>query len=1247
MKTYPLTQPQIGLFLECMQHPEGTRYNQPFMVELPKSIDLDRMEQALKTIYNHRPELRIRFLINEGNPRQFVDEPGHLQVERLQLTEAACEEYIKNYVTPFDIFKDTLVRFTIVETPKQNRLLCQLHHLVADGLTMAMNLAKTDFPLAYQGQPLEDIPYGMLELAEEEEATFHTPEYKRAKEYYKEQYSGYRMISLSGNGLDIMGEALCCSAYLPMAEVDDWCKEQGVQSNLLLIAAFSQVIATLSREEKIAFTTLSHGRMDRRLRKAYGMFVHTVPIKADVNQQQTVIEFIRSFRRELMSTIRYAVYPFSHFCRDLQMVPGVNFSFQSGSITEVLDFGDQQRPIVHLPKGKTGNDMTVIIYEVDGQYDIRVEASNTLYTKDYLQMVARAVKNCVLNMMAHPDAQLSGISMLSDDEQRQLIGLGTGPHLDVDPNMTWVDAFEQTAARQPDRVAVVDKDGQMTYAELSQRSNALAHTLIAEGVRTDDFVGLMLERVKEFPMAVLGIHKAGAAYAPLDIDYPADRLNYMVENSQAKVLVTTRQTLEDKQSRDGFEPGNAHVIYLDDINLNAVCKPVNRTSPKHLAYMIYTSGSTGKPKGVMLHQAGLWNFTVSTIHINSLTAEDHISCHRSFSFDAHIEDIFPVLVVGASIHIMPSAIRKDLNEIYHFLTDHQITGGGYTTSIAKMLLTNFDLTQRYITCGGEALSGVVSDKVQVINVYGPTECTDHAATYALERGREYGTTPIGRPMPNSYCLIVDRQGRLMPRGVEGELCVGGIQVGRGYWQLPEQTDKAFTAPHPALRGLLPDADGECGVRIYHTGDICRWNDEGLLEYVGRADAQVKLRGYRIEMGEVEDALLRYPGIRMAAAEIKTVNGTQHLCAYYTSDGDIDEGGLRGFLAQSLTSYMVPDAYMQLDDMPRTPSGKVDRRRLPEPVMEQTLENEPATTEKERRLLTIARQLIGRDDFGVTDDLLLLGLTSMTAMKLAVQAGTQGVLVKVADVLKMRTIRQLLSVSMGLGTWQGGYDRRKPVLVVMSGIIDTDVIVAKVKAWQEYFSIFAFERTSEHDKYVFLEADGEEMVALYFEYLKMCLPKDANLHGFVGLSWGGEQAYKLACRWSELTGKKPTVYLGDTRIFQEQTKYSDEQVHEYAVAIKNSDAKYDNAGLETLEREIKTKSEMIARLRIKEWPHYDGKVVLFNALQINPTMDKNIEQWRSVAPRLEVVNIDDHHGNVVDSPEYIDVYTEKMKEKVKE
>ena len=328
----------------------------------------------------------------------------------------------------------------------------------------------------------------------------------------------------------------------------------------------------------------------------------------------------------------------------------------------------------------------------------------------------------------------------------------------------------------------------------------------------------------------------------------------------------------------------------------------------------------------MLHQRGLRSYIASMTDILGITDKDRISNHRPFSFDAHIQDLYPAITVGGSIHIMPTAIRKEMKGLRDFIVSHQITGGSYTTSLGAMLLDSYELPLRYMTLTGEKMIGLVSDKVHLVNGYGPTECTDLISAYHLDKGRVYDDIPIGRPMANSYCFIVDQNNNLVPRGVAGELCFASVQVGCGYWKLPEQTEKVFgDCPFLPLQ-----ADGK-PMRMYHTGDLCRWNDEDQIMYSGRIDSQVKLRGFRIELGEIETQAQKVEGIQQAVAMVREVLGVQHLILYYTvKDGyHVTDNQIRTFLEQTkLAEYMQPEVYMQLESFPFNSSGKVNRKVLP-------------------------------------------------------------------------------------------------------------------------------------------------------------------------------------------------------------------------------------------------------------------------------------------------------------------------------
>ncbi len=1046
MKSYPLLQSQLGVFYDCLKYPQVMQYNIPCIVPLTDDIDLDRLEAALQTIFDVRKELRIRFFIDEnGEPRQYVDDNKTLAIARREMTEADFDDYAHHrFCRPFDIMGDEpLIRAELVTTPERTYLLVDIHHMVTDGTSYLVLFPQRDLPLAYEGKPLPPQEYGMLEAAEDEHARLGDEEYLRAKEVMREKYAGVDLATLSARPENPVGEMGQESAYISRPVVDGWCKENGFAPYQLLQAAFSYVLARLLREEKVAYTTIYHGRRDPRVRQAHGMFVRTIPFMMEIKKEQTVRQYIDTVHTEMKHTLSQLAYPFSHFCRDLGVQPGISFNFTAlPGWEEEYHFGDRHCAFVQQDRGDVFYDLLAHIFIVgasvagdttsqDEYYDIRMESSLAMNSRKTMRMMADAIKATMEQMMARPDDAVDSISIVSDDEARRIIQIGTGKDIDVDLSKTFANLFTEQARRTPDAPAVVDQDSQFTYGEMDNYSNALARQLIDFGVQPDDFVCVMLDRVKEFPLSVLAIHKAGAAYTPLDFEYPNERLSYMLENSESKVLITSHDVLAAKQAEglrggDGtsgmgnFDTAAASTFFIDDFmaelrpagspagscaTASAQTAPIDLSRPDGLAYMIYTSGSTGKPKGAMLHQAGLRNFIAVVIDMEKLTAADRISGHRSFSFDAHIEDMYPVLTLGGSFHIMPTAIRKDLNAIRQFLFDHHITGGGYSTAMTCLLLNTFDdLPIRFTTGGGEKMDGVFSDHIEIINVYGPTECTDDTSYYSIPPGRRVGNIPIGTSVANNWNFIVDTAGHLVPQGVAGELCFAGVQVGRGYWRLPERTAKSFV-DCPFVK---EDRWGR-PVRMYHTGDLCRWNDDGQIEYMGRIDTQVKLRGFRIELGEIESKALNIEGIRQAAAEVRKVMGNEHLVLYYTVDegSPVDDDAIRAALAaSSLAEYMVPDAYMRLDAMPMTPNGKINRKVLPVPELKRTIDFVAPEGDMEQLFARIFSEVLDIEKVGALDDFFQIGGTSLNAIKVIVEASKRGVQIVFNDLFNQKTPRAL-------------------------------------------------------------------------------------------------------------------------------------------------------------------------------------------------------------------------------------------------
>ena len=775
--------------------------------------------------------------------------------------------------------------------------------------------------------------------------------------------------------------------------------KSGVTLNTVMELGWGLVLQSFCRTDDAVFLRVVSGRdsSDGDNSQIVGPFINSVPVRVHAAHDATVRQALKQLQEQSAQSAAYDFCPLSEI---MSQTPLGSSLFQSVMAFENYPLGDTLSKVashkwnirpVQMEEEPFGELSIAISPESDGTLRLTFTYDKSLYCEQQMKQVADTFQTIVRNIAVMPDCQIREIPLITEETKTELIELGHGKPIDIDPQMTFVKAFERYASQHPDRLAVADATESLTYGELSHRSNVLAQRLIESGVKPNDFVAVMLERTIAFPLAVIAIHKAGAAYVPIDLEYPEERQQYMLSDCQAKVVIDRQFIAETDFSQDAAS--------------------VDLSTSDGLAYMIYTSGSTGKPKGAVLHQAGLWNFINVIIDMEHLTTDDRISGHRSFSFDAHIEDLFPILTVGGSFHIMPEGIRKDLAAIRDYLFEHQITGGGYATPIATLLLNTYDdLPVRFITAGGEKLAGVYSDHIEIINVYGPTECTCDTSYYTIKPGSIISNIPIGQTVANCYNFITDRQGRLLPLGAAGELCFAGIQVGRGYWRQPELTAEKFM-PCPFLRPFggkrskierLPlDSDGK-SVRMYRTGDLCRWNADGQLEYIGRIDNQVKLRGYRIELGEIESCATRFEGIKQTVAVIRPIGGSDTLCLYYTADQDgieIDSDKLRQVLSRSLAEYMVPTAYMQIEALPLMPNGKVDRRRLPEPTLQHASFVAPRN-ELERLIVSGFEKVLNQEKISVNDDFVHLGGDSMDALKLVFSLGKSGI--TVADVLSLRT-----------------------------------------------------------------------------------------------------------------------------------------------------------------------------------------------------------------------------------------------------
>ena len=988
MKSLPLTEAQLGMFLEWNGNRESTQYSVPYVFRLPKTADLNRLESAIRTFVDAHPVFRTRFAEEDGALCQFSDPNLQIPFIRSSMSVAEADQYEKAFPHPFDLFAGPLCRVEFVETPSDVRLIVEQSHLILDGSSLASMWRSVS--AIYNGQKPDVEKASFSDYAANEAKSFETEAYRAAAEAAKARFGGRTMTVVeAGNREQGTGSKdgkgwLSAAAEIGRTDVESWCRANGVHPNLFFMGVFARTLALYANEKDVVFYTVNHGRKDEALRNTQGLLVKTVPVLGELKGELLLADYFKSFKLHAAG-----VYPFTHFCRDLGMKPGWGFVFQDGTLGNALTLDGTRVEGRLLASGGAGELPTVQVIGGRDEFRLEITAMPGRYDETFLKGFVDRCATVARNFTSGGD-RLGDIPMLSTDETAAVLALSKGEELEYDKEQTFVDLFKAQAKARPDATAVVDSESSLAYGELDARSDALAAKLAELGVKPNGFAGLMLPRTTAFPLALIAVQKCGAGYVPMDPEYPADRLAYMLENSEALVLVTVRSLFADKKI--DFK---GKVVFLEDEEKSfsqpsQPSQPLNLSTPDSPAYMIYTSGSTGRPKGVVLPNRALRAMIAWFVRDCGLGPGKKNLSITSFSFDASVPDLFPPLAAGGELHILTEEQRKDLEGVHDYAVKVGATGLTTSTQLGLALVNTYpELPLEYMMLGGEKMVPFAKTPVRMLNGYGPTEFAVCSSYHEVDQSKTYDI-PIGRAVPNSHSLIVDKLGQLVPAGMTGELALAGVQIADGYWKLPEKTASVFV-------------NGSVG-RMYRTGDLARYNADGELEFQGRIDFQVKLRGFRIEIGEIEHAAASFPGVGAVAAEVKEVAGAKHLVLYY--EGGVDANALKAKMAETLTAYMVPDFFVGMESLPLTPNGKIDRRKLPTPEADDE-PIVPPETEAEKKIFAAVASVLKTESFGVTHDFNRLGLTSLGAMSLLAKLKKDcGFAVTMKTLTAKPTVRQL-------------------------------------------------------------------------------------------------------------------------------------------------------------------------------------------------------------------------------------------------
>ena len=998
----PLSYAQMGVYVDCMRQPTSTIYNIPSLTRFPKGTDVQLLAQSVETLIKAHPQFFVHFDTDGGEIIQIVDTNQTRAITKNQLSEAELEKYKVEFVRPFNLRQGPLYRMEIVTTEQDVYLLADVHHLIFDG--GSFDLFLNQLCDLMNGKEIEAEAISYAAFVADEKAAENSPSYLDAKNFFNERLGKVEGVTEVPADLTnpveqgTVSEAFC---KLDFDAMEEFCKKNNLSPAHLTLAAVFYSLSRFTNNEQICITTISNGRSDLRIRNTTGMFVNTLALSAQIGEQ-SVMDFLKETSQNFDETLTHEKYPFAQIAADYDLSAEIMFAYQMGVIDQYLVNG-QKLEIESLELNTPKFRIAFYIQEKEGVPGVVVEYDNGRYSHELMQSLAQSVCNAVKAFIRQPEVALQQVSLL-DAEQTALLDSFNQTDVPYDDTQTIVSLFRKQVEQTPDNLAVVYHDNKYTYREVDEISERIAGYVVAQGLGNEDVVSVLIPRCEWMAIVSLGVLKAGCAYQPLDPSYPAERLNFMMKDADAKLLIA------DEELRPVVDEYQSKVLLTKDIATLAPVETRHGTSlqptPSSLFIMLYTSGSTGTPKGCQLEHGNLVAFCHWYQRHYGLTAADRVAAYASYGFDACMMDLYPALTCGACVHIIGDDIRLNLPDLNNYFNEQGITHSFITTQVGYQFATNVDNhSLRCFAVGGEKLSALnPPTNYKMYNGYGPTECTIFTTNYWV---KDYELDiPIGKPLDNLKLYIVDKQFNRLPLGAAGELWVTGPQVSRGYLNRPEKTAETY------LKN--PFSDDPKHARVYRTGDIVRYLPDGNIQFVGRKDGQVKIRGFRIELKEVEAVIRQYPGIKDATVQaFDYENGGKYIAAYIVSDEKVDIKALNAFIGERKPPYMIPAATMQIDSIPLNQNQKVNRKALPAPVIQASDREYVAPANSAEELFCrIFGEVLALDKVGATDNFFDLGGTSLMVTRVIIEADKQGVHVAYGDVFANPTPRKLAALVTG-------------------------------------------------------------------------------------------------------------------------------------------------------------------------------------------------------------------------------------------
>ncbi|MFA6308744.1 MAG: amino acid adenylation domain-containing protein [Clostridia bacterium] len=1009
---YPASHAQKRMYLLNNMDKESVSYNIPVVLNIAGRIDPIRLENAINKLFSRHEMFRTTFHMVNGEIVQKINKEYKFRLENNRIQKEKTESYEKKLAKPFRLDKLPLFRAVLINEEKDQKLFIDMHHIISDGVTYGVVF--NELNKLYNGidLPLPNIRYRDFSVWQND--MLLSDKVNRQYEYWMKNYEGEIPVLnmptdftrknvqvFDGNRFRFEAERTLFNDIEVLAE------KTGTTLYMILLANFYVLLSKYSSQNDIIIGSPIAGRNHSDLENVVGMFVNTLPIRCKPDGGKTFLEFLEEVKNNTLMAFENQDFQFEELIKNLSISRDSNrnplfdvmFVLQNSEGSEI-NFCGCKAGIKELGLKISKFDITLQSRKKGKTIEFEFEYATSLFKNETITKMAEYYLNVIKAVTENPDKLLCDIEMIDCDEREKMIKLSTATSTEYPRNKTIHKLFEEQVEKYPNKIAVTFSDRSLTYKELNERANSLAHILRGKGVKKDSIVAVLSERSIEMIIGILGTLKAGGAYLPINPDYPSERIDYLIKDSKAKIILSYNNPKHIESEKEIIKLDNQTIYEGNKENLK------NVNSPHDLIYIMYTSGSTGTPKGVMVEHRNVVRLVKNTNFIE-LDENDRILLTGSVVFDATTFEIWSSLLNGLSLYLVDENTILNSEKLADALRKYKISTLWLTSSLFNQLSKQKPKMfsgLKNLLVGGDVLSpkhiNLVRNEnksLNIINGYGPTENTTFSLCHKIIRDYKENI-PIGKPISNSSVFILDKCKNLQPIGIPGEIYVGGDGISRGYLNNKELTESKFIA-NPFVEGDI----------LYRTGDMGRWLSEGCVEFLGRVDSQVKIRGYRIELGEIENSFLNRFHVReVVVVDKQDSKGQKYLCLYYSSDDDIPPKEIRENLLEILPEYMVPSYFVRLDRIPLTQNGKADRKALPNPDKNNNISNEYETpaNEIEKKLSKLFEEVIGVERVGRNDGFFELGGDSLSAMRVIAGAYQYGWDINMQDFYRYKTLKTL-------------------------------------------------------------------------------------------------------------------------------------------------------------------------------------------------------------------------------------------------